>query len=588
MVIGSNKIDFFNHTLKDHGVELLVLESQDEINEKFNEFYRFTEYRKNDARKQGQCRNQDSGTENMQNAGILMVVEAEKVTHDLTSTDTVEKTLTAALTNAGFSVVSAVKHGSSSVVIVTKEGYVSARLFPEHNYVGLDIQNWANFDLMEKARDALVQSLGGTEEGTSSFRIVTGGMNGSPFEDSDRSKVGPRMVNSRDCGNKSSPAASASVDPIESGLNGSLELVEDGIIAAVLCGSKDAPCKSVDILKNDSGNKIKTVVPVHTCRGLLSDNAEFSSDIAKRMSTCEFELATALATAGGDEKISLLVVDESAKQIMGKVLLGIFTSVWNRKRLFAQHRFVALVDGTFDAWRRNLLLLIREVAFWSPLSLVDVKVENSDKKSKLSILSLHDPELFLHLSQMVEKFDQVHGGVTTMEVENVFDGMVPPQIGHFKPKIFKPDDYDQKPAREQLAGQKSLGRQSIIQFEIKPRPDIPNDKASAIKSALSVSVPSKEELKYSTFDGNVGEDAGIGDGQIVVGISSEVFVIVVWDGNTHIDVNLYLSDEDLYLHRLFISTFVLNLGKTIPIQKTLSDTHPRGIGRVVSFPGHLN
>ena len=51
MVIGSNKIDFFNRTMKDHGVELLVLEPQDEINEKHTEFYRFTEYRKNNAQK---------------------------------------------------------------------------------------------------------------------------------------------------------------------------------------------------------------------------------------------------------------------------------------------------------------------------------------------------------------------------------------------------------------------------------------------------------------------------------------------------------------------------------------------------------
>jgi len=592
MVIGSNSIDFFNRTIKDHGVELLVLESQDEINEKFNEFYRFTELRKNDARKQGQCEDEDDDddfTEEGSNAGILMVVEAENVTYDLKSSEAVEKTIILALKNLGFSIVSAVKHESSTIVIVMKEGYVSARLFPEQSYVALDFQLWASFDLLERARDDVVQSLGGTEESTSSFRIVTGGMSGSSFQESDRSKIGPRMVNDRDCKPPSSPAPDDNnVDLVESGVEGSLEMLEDGVFAAVICGAKEEPCKSLDVLQKAPHSKIQKVVPVYTCASLQSSGAEFSPDIAKKMAACEAELVDALISAG--DKISLLVVDDSAKQIMGKVLLAIFTSVWNRKTLFAQHRFVALVENSStDAWRRNLLVLIREKVTFRPMSLVDVVVESSANQLNLSMLSLHDPVFFLHLKGMVETYNQVHGATSTMKVESVFDGLVLPTVGKLNPKWFKADDYDPTPGKEQLAGQTSLGRQSLVQFEISSIVGVEYEVTiSVLEGALTLAIGSKEDLKFTSF---VGKDAGIGDGLIVVAFSSDgaaTHAIAAWDGKTHIDVNLFSGDENPKLRETFINAFPDAFGLPVPVQLTLSDTHPRGTGRVVSFPGHVN
>jgi S-adenosylmethionine/arginine decarboxylase-like enzyme len=591
MVIGSNKIDFFNRTMKDHGVELLVLESQDEINSKFHEYYRFTEYRKNDARKQGHCGDEDlDDTGGGMNAGILMVVEAENVTHDLKSSKGVETTIVGALTNIGFSIVSAVKHDPSTIVIITKEGYVTARLYPEKSYVGLDIQLWANFDLMEPARDALVQSLGGTEEGTSSFRIVTGGMSGSPFQESDRSKIGPRMANFRECepATTSSPASDdKSVDLVEIGLKGSLGIAEDGIIATVICGSKSKQCKSLDILRKTQLSKFKMIVPVYTCESMRNESDEFSPDVAKKMAACELELSDALGSVG--EKISLLVVDDSAEHATGKALLSIFTSVWNRKRFFAQHRFVALVNSTTDTWHRNLLLLIREKIVYKPMSLVDLVVENSTDKAKLLILSLHDPDFFVHLKEMVKTFNQANGESINMKVESVFDGIVPPQIGHFNPKRFLANDYDPTPAQEQLAGQKSFGRQSLVQFEIKTSKLKKLGRkvvTLVLESALTLAISSKEDLQLTSFEG----DAGIGDGLVTVAFSSDgaTHAILSWDGKSHVGVNLFSGDQSPQLRQEFIDVFVQKLVESIPATLTLSDTHPRGTGRVVSFPGHMN
>ena len=585
VVIGSNKIDFFNRTMKDHGVELLVLEPQDEINEKYNEFYRFTEYRKNDAREQGHCE-EITDSEDRRNAGILMVVEAEDVTFNLKSTDDVEKEVSDTLTNIGFSIVGTVKQDPSTIIVVTKEGYVTTRLFPEKSYVGMDIQLWANFDLMVSARDALVKSLGGTSEGTSSFRIVTGGMNGSPFRESDLSKIGPRMVNNRDCDpSKSRAVVDKNDDLLVSGMEESMELLEDDVVAVVLCHANDEECGSVEILRKSS--KIKKVVPIYTCDELEFRAAAFMKDVSRRMAECEVRTADKLKNIG--EKISLLVIDNSAIRIMGQVFLSIFTSVSSRKRFLADHRFVALVDdsSTDAAWRRNLLVLIRQKIVFKPMSLVDVSIGKSGSRSRLSILSLHDPDFFFHLKAMVNSFNEKHGETANMEVEKVFDGLPAPQIGHFNPKKFKASDYDPKPAQEQLAGQTMLGRQSLVQFELKNTVNNqsgPTVTPELLQTALSLSVSDDLEL-FTSFPGR---DTGIGDGLVVVANGKDTHAILIWDGATHIDVNLYSGDENPELRDRFASVFVKTLVKTFPIQLTLSDTHPRGTGRVVSFPGHMN
>lgn len=588
MVIGSNNIDFFNRTMKDHGVELLVYESQDEINEKFNEYYRFTEYRKNDARKQDKCEDMDDDIDmERRNAGILMIVEAENLTHEFKSIGSTEGLITQALDKIGLSIITPVTRAPTTIVVLLKEGYVTARLFPEKSYIGFDIQLWGNFYLMDKARDQLVESFGGTEEATSSFRIVTGGMRSTPTQENDRKKIGPRMVNSRNC-EEDVPADTTttvgkSIDLVQGTLEESLHLLEEGAMtAAVLCGAEGETCKSLEVLSKTE--KIKKVIPVYTCASLKESSAQFSSDISKKMAECEVEISNTLASDTIDDKISLLVVDDTSQHIMGKPLLGIFTSVWNRKRLFTSNRFVAFSNSseTINAWRRNLLVKIREEVGFKPMSLVDLALEDAESKSKVSILSIHDPEFFLHVKEMVGNFNLAHEAIAgaTMEVESVFDGLPPPHIGHFRPKKFEADDYDPNPAKEQHSGQVSLGRQSIIQFEMSPNGG-PKFSESILETALKQAIASTEDLEIFFFQD------GIGDGMVGVTMSRDgtVDVVITWDGNTHLDVNLFTRDESPQLRQNFIETFTSKL-KTV--QLTLSDTHPRGTGRVVSFPGHIN
>mmetsp|Transcript_51482 Transcript_51482/g.52469 ORF Transcript_51482/g.52469 Transcript_51482/m.52469 type:complete len:174 (-) Transcript_51482:84-605(-) len=170
--------------------------------------------------------------------------------------------------------------------------------------------------------------------------------------------------------------------------------------------------------------------------------------------------------------------------------------------------------------------------------------------------------------------------MAVMELQSIYDGLPAPQIGPFRPKVFKPDDYDLSAGKEQLAAQKSMGRQSLYQFEISL--DREYNITKALKIALEHTIVGMGwELKKDVQQ----FVDGIGNGLVVVAIFLEGNVVIVWDGKSHIDVNLFSLDESEHLRFKFSTVFSKSLGiDNGRIKLALSDTHPRGTGRVVSFP----
>lgn len=476
-------------------------------------------------------------------------------------------------------------------------------IYRNQSSINTDIQLWGSFQLMEDTKDALVKVLGGTDSSTSSFRIVDGGMHGSSTMENDRKIIGPRIVHSRNCGDDdddendtvSTTNDDAATDTEVIVLNESLHLLEDDVVAVVVCGVEGDPCKSLDVLRessNKNGGKIKKIIPLWTCASIVESSSLFSQDISTKMTNCEVDISNTLSNDAGSEKVSLLVVDNSAQEVTLAILFSIFGSVWNRKRLFASHRFAIIVPTTSDeenykAWRRNFLVLIREKITYRPLSLANLVIKkkstggvSSTPVHTMSVLSIYDSKFFLHLNEMISNFNGHTTTADIMEVESIYDGLPPPQVGPFRPKIFTPDDYDLQGGKEQLAAQKSMGRQSLYQFEISNSNSVP---ASALKTALEHSI---SEMEWDLIKDVQYFADGIGDGIVVVGIFSGGNVVTVWDGNSHIDVNLFSLDESEDLRYKFSTVFTKFLRKEVArkITLALSDTHPRGTGRVVSFP----
>ena len=614
MVIGSNNLDFFNSTgMKDHGVETYVYEPQDKILDTNGTFHRFTEYRKNNAREQGQCQKMSDadiydGGERKQ-AGILMVVEGEKLGES--SDITIDKeSISVTLKSVGLTPLSTVVDVSSdgkvsTIIVIMEEGYITARIWPELSYCALDIQLWGGFQLMDDTKTALIASFGGAESSTSSFRLVDGGMYGSSTAQQDLAIIGPRIANTRHCddddddddddeieantcndesGTCTNPdAAAANRDDtekimIEEALSLSGETENNNAVVAVICGKKGQSCKTFDVLKRSSS--IKKILPLYTC----PDSGDLTD--------CEVDTFKTLLNMG---KLSLLIIDTSVEQVMLEILLSIFGDVWNRNRLITSDRFSIVVPATLPTEgqvlrkynRRNFLVLVRQEVVYSPMTLADVVVKTKGKTTtgpaveSMSILSLNDSKFFNNLHGMVSNFNKrTATAKEIMEVKSVYDGLVRPQLGPFRPKIFKPDDYDLSAGKEQLAGQKSLGRQSLYQFDITNYQSVP-----------SVALPSVMTNSIFGMGWTVKQDIGqyvdgIGDGAVFVGIISGGNVVVVWDGKNHIDVNLFTLDDNEQLRSKFSNQFLRHLKMETrgTVTLALSDTHPRGTGRVVSFP----
>jgi hypothetical protein len=98
---------------------------------------------------------------------------------------------------------------------------------------------------------------------------------------------------------------------------------------------------------------------------------------------------------------------------------------------------------------------------------------------------------------------------------------------------------------------------------------------SALEFALSSSGLSSLELR---------EFSGFGEGSLFVSIFQEGSVVVLWDGRSHVDINLFTFKEDIVL----ADTVLMLFKSKIPFLKTsLRDEQPRGFGRVVSYKADI-
>jgi hypothetical protein len=79
--------------------------------------------------------------------------------------------------------------------------------------------------------------------------------------------------------------------------------------------------------------------------------------------------------------------------------------------------------------------------------------------------------------------------------------------------------------------------------------------------------------------------SGIGDGAVVVALWPQGNVVILWDGRDHVDLNGLIYKEDFKFVRDFEKAFL----KEVPgMERTLRDTQPRGINRVVNFAKDLS
>jgi spermidine synthase/S-adenosylmethionine/arginine decarboxylase-like enzyme len=582
VVIGSNSVDFLHPNadllMKGHAVETLLVEPLKDFNDRFKHI---NAYRKNDARAHGKCLERNKTSHDSEgSAGILMIVEAENTTAPL-EWKSLEGALSSALQNEGFTPLRTFWHPSESggviAVIVMGEGIVVARTWPEETYCAFDIQLWGAFNKMDDVRNALAKAVGSSSGSLSSYRIVTGGMRGTKTREEDQKTIGPRITQTRDCDEKTvGVGADVSIDEstVDVALEESLNLMHNkDIVVAVLCGNRKDTCKSLNVLAKDKN--VREVVALYSCPGI--DSAPYLDHGLTRMFECEVETLTILLDAvAKTDQLSVFVLDASANVDFAKVVERMFRNPRNQKRLLMPHSlFIAPMFDETETWRRNFLGRCRRYIEYHGQGILhraEVTLKNTNRTLELGVISTGDPDFYLHLLDITNALERRTGLETA--IPRIDAGPRRFQVNYNNDTFFPPDAYDAGPAKDQYSKQRPFGDQLILQLHIENNP---TDLATKIQNAFSRS------LKKADFSNSVSQEFdGLGDGVAFVAVSSEGSAIVVWDGGSRVDLNLYVHDSERTA--LFVKRFQKTLKKAqVTVKVLLRDEQPRGTGRVINF-----
>jgi spermidine synthase/S-adenosylmethionine/arginine decarboxylase-like enzyme len=584
MAFGSNGVDFFHRPMRSQNVESLLLPSVDDLKDRFENFH---DYRRNNAHDHAKCdvaNKEKVEVVQGKSTGILYVVDAENATIKLDSSS-LEKIILAAAVEEGLSPVSVPINRPRSIdtgvtIVVFKEGYVLARSWKERNYCALDIGVWGAFVKQSRFQKRLVNSL--HSETVSSFRVVVGGMFGSSTWREDMDTIGPQIVQRPSCDSPlkkytefSDTVAVRILLDEATNLSASTE-----IVAGVICGVKGKDdCISIDVLEKNA--KIRKVVAIWTCPDLPLDSDSGSEGLMK-MFECEKATAEAIQAELGDSKtFDFVVLDGSTPLSMGQVVHSILTVPKNRERFLNEFNiFVTWSNKPMsETWQRNFLERYRKEILYDPIARAELKVVNENEVMEFGLVSSGDLSIFHNLFTLEKKLQKRLGRAgsrASVEVVKVQGGLH--QFNHdYNPKEFLHTDYDQAPGDRQYAEQQPLGREVVLQFEMTH--ELENATMPTLDGIKNILESTLSTLKYEVTRSEM--FTSIGEGALMVSEFKEGNVVLVWDGRNHIDVNMFLFNDQKELADAFASKFShFSHGF---LQVGLRDDFPRGLGRVVNF-----
>mmetsp|Transcript_1178 Transcript_1178/g.1771 ORF Transcript_1178/g.1771 Transcript_1178/m.1771 type:complete len:611 (-) Transcript_1178:1636-3468(-) len=591
MVLGSRSIDFMNTELTDHEVLGLVIRNLDEIDDNFDDFH---DYNKNATSIQP-CDLVDDETSNVQtnSPGILLILEAEDA--DLINSDNLEGIITSAIEKTGLTAVSASTtksdDGNAIVSIILREGYVIARSMPGHRYCAFDIHLWSSFETQESAKAALLSAVGSNIRSSSAFRIIAGGMLGTPSWKLDENIRGPQRDeicelfepvsnNFDDMDKVKGMRDDGSIDTV---MKESIKLLQgQNQKVAVLCGM-ECPASS----KFENIDNVEQVI-VFNCPSMVDFN-EFGEGSSDALSTCEQHLAQTLEVISENGQLDTLVIDPTAHKTTSSILLKVLTS---RKKLTKQVfspqvKILSTFSQESERWCIHLLKIFKNRVFFKGdfVFYTEILFSGEEGSFKLLVTSNGDEHFIKDLRDNLDDLEK--GSGMTPKILNINGGMWHHQKNFLASRLFSPEDYDQTSPLEQWNSQNPLGHQIVFQMEPKPTNVEKKSKVAlsntVIRKALEVALLQSPLPLFEKDDiESIEEYNGAGDGSVLVFLWSGGSIAVLWNGREHVDLNVFVYKGDQVLHSLKL--FERNFHKVISTMTTiLRDEHPRGVGRVISY-----
>jgi len=591
MAMGSYTIDFMKTEQTDFGVEGLLTEPVEDVEDHYHLYH---DYARNHTSRQicdvllDEDKN-DRATTQSSSPGILFIVEAEDTKFDLSNIDSLESTITTALVKEGLNVIASdvtVTKNGSIITFMLSEGYVVSRTIPEQNYCGFDIHFWTKFDKHSGTKDALVAAVGSQTSSTSTFRVIAGGIFGLPSWKEEEKGRGPQYEEI--CEQRTHIYEEEEATSIFNDFGGVKQSTIDGMLKASLFLTP-GDSKSVAILIGNDGQigsssavKDMEKVDVETlyCPSMVDFN-EFSDGALDAATACEKHLSNVLGNLAEEKKFNALLIDSTADKLTASILLKIFTA---RRKTFATRVLdsnalvVSLMADKNEKWRQNLVQLFKVDVFkFDPTWYVEVGVNDGAGSMKVLIANQSDPHFVQILNKALAELERNDG--LSVEVQVVDGGKFVYQDDPFEPtRSFLPSDYDQSSPLAQWKSQVPLGHQIIFQMEYTSKMK-DTDLMNAVKKNLEEAIVKTEFAGLELLDDTINIHSGVGDGCIFMVTWSGGSIVVLWDGRKHIDVNLFTYEEDVKQ----ADKFETNFRTTKYLKTILRDEQPRGAGKVVSY-----
>jgi spermidine synthase len=488
VALGSYGNDYLTKTPVNHGVDMIYKAMLDN-----GTYHDWHDYRRNDTNTQAHCKEEEPETKLLvdqeRSPGILMIIEAEEVTIDLTSLDSVKDILVKALEKEDLTVQSFVLSSPDDVVIaaamdqtqnekdgvvgqvaiVLQEGYVVARVWAAQKYIAFDLHLWSEFDHQENVHKALLSAVGNSGGKTSSsYRIVAGGMFGMSDWKKEEANRGPRRTHECDRrqDKESSRVMAVETSSVVTMLTESINIIQDkDIVVAVFCGAESKPCVSVDVVKQHE--KVATVVPIYTCPVIRGIN-EYMEDEQQRMVACQKEMVDKLyKSLPADELFRGIVVDGGVPFAMGQLIHKIFRIQTIKDDLLNTDDCMVLanIESGGESWRRNFLdRFRRDILTDDPIFRAEILFNSTDTTMEMGIVNIGDGLFVEKLMEAVAKIETATGLVS--DVRNIQGGMFTFMPDFEASQFSLPGEYDQSSPFEQWNAQQPLGHQTVLQLEL--------------------------------------------------------------------------------------------------------------------------
>ncbi|GFH51187.1 hypothetical protein CTEN210_07663 [Chaetoceros tenuissimus] len=578
MVMGSRTIDFMKQEMIEQDAEKLIVK---DLKDTEDEYEIVHHYSRNMNIVDKYCGHKRDDSKQTDSPGIAMLVEVDEEVDVDISIEAVEKAL-----QKNFNVIKSVRSDMDEFSVITtilKEGYITLRLLPKKKYAGFDIHLWGSFTKHETALNDMLGVLNVSKSNTSSYRLIAGGMFGVDTWKEDNALRGPQFSEICEIMKDSVPTPDkkpgrSDASDVMDGINTGLSLLnKKNLKIAVLVGNGESAPSSYE--------NASEIVEIG-CESMLGFN-EFGKFAKDNLQSCETHLFKFLKQSAHEKKFDAMVISESAEKMTSSVLLALLStqgtkfvdSVFSKNSLI----FAASTDGSGN-WKKNFMKhFADEVFIDEPAAFAEVLLQNTSKGGQVDLYIVNDDDEYF-VQKLNAKVTEINNDETSIQA--IFNGVSGGAWlfqDEFVPSTpFTPDDFNQIPSLTQWDQQSPIGHQIILQFEANGA--ISKEVTpESLKKAIIMSMDMIEENSVTTDSIEVYAD--LGEGLLLTTFWSHGTLSVLYDGKTHIDVNILTLDENVKAGDILQKT----ISNTIkPFKIRLRDEQPRGNGRTVAYQRDLN